>query len=78
MLTILLFALEIKFVLKVMRGEFNGFSIMKQMRSPHCALFCCKALRKRLDCTSRVSPYNSFVLINQLLIKTWLKKGIAN
>ena len=34
MLTTLLFALEIKFVLKVMRGEFNGFSIMKQIEKP--------------------------------------------
>ena len=34
MLTTQLFALEIKFVLKVMRGEFNRFSIMKQIEKP--------------------------------------------
>ena len=31
MLTTLLFALEIKFVLKVILGEFNGFFIIKQI-----------------------------------------------
>ena len=34
MLTTLLFPLEIKFVLKVLLGEFNGFFIIKQIEKP--------------------------------------------
>ena len=50
-----------------MRGEIKEFFIIKQ-RSLDCALFCCKALRKRLEhsrsrekhsTSSRVSPYTS-------------------
>ena len=56
--------------LKVMRREFNGFFIIKQIEKPDCALFCCEALRKRFKHSrsgekhpSRyVSPHTSFVL----------------
>ena len=30
-------------------GEFNGFFIIKQIEKFECALFCFKALRKRLE-----------------------------
>ena len=50
-----------------MRGEFNEFFIVKQIKKLICALFCCKVIRKRLEHTRRrkkhaVSPQTSFVL----------------
>ena len=59
-----------------MRREFYGFFIIKQAISLDCALFCCKALRKRLEhlrngekrsTVSRVCPYTSFVLYSRFL-----------
>ena len=52
MLTTLLFALEIKFVLKIASNA-GGISrtlyYKKKQRSLDCALFYCKALRKQLE-----------------------------
>ena len=32
-----------------MRGEFNAFFIVKQIKKLACALFCCKPLKNRLE-----------------------------
>ena len=32
-----------------MRGEFNGFFIVKLIKKLACALFCCEPLKNRLE-----------------------------
>ena len=40
-------------------GKFKGFFIIKQIKSLDCALFCCKALGKRLSSTQEVGKHST-------------------
>ena len=74
MLTTLLSALKIKFFFdnwKLYVSNLTDSSLQNKKNRLDCALFCCKAFFKQLECsrsgekhstTSRVSPYSSFVL----------------
>ena len=54
--------------LKAVRGEYNEFFIVKQIKKLVCALFCCKVIRKRLEHSRRRKKHSTMSPVSPKLL----------